>query len=210
MEALIEIVTRHAPNAHWYVFVAIILAGFNIPISADVLILLSAFIAATIVPEHTWHLFFAVLFGCYFSAMCAYWVGRLGGSQLQRWRFFATLFHPGRVAKIRNFYDKYGFRTLILGRFIPFGIRNCIFMTAGMSKMQFHQFILRDALACSIWCGVTFYLFYTLGQNYQVVWQYLKTFNLVIFTAFSVTVIAFVWYNNRKKMRSTNPTGRSS
>lgn len=203
MDTVIDFITRHAHAAHWYVFGAIILAGFNIPISADILILLSAFIAATILPEHTWHLYFSVLLGCYLSAWCAYWVGRFLGGKMQKTSFFAKLLKQERMDKIRNFYEKYGLWTLILGRFIPFGVRNCIFMTTGMSKFNFYRFILMDALACFLWTTTCFYVFYTLGQNYQMVWHYLKTFNLLIFAAFSVTVISTIWYKNRKKARST-------
>ncbi len=203
MDTVVEFITRHAHAAHWYVFIAIILAGFNIPISTDLLILLSAFIAAAILPEHTWHLYLSVLLGCYFSAWCAYWIGRLLRGPIQRMPFLNRLLKQERMNKIRSFYEKYGLWTLILGRFIPFGVRNCIFMTTGMSKFNFYRFILMDALACFVWCSIYFYAFYTLGQNYQVIWHYVKTFNLLIFAAFSVAVISIIWYKNKKKARST-------
>ena len=206
MEHLTEIISHHAHSAHWYIFIAIILAGFNIPFSADLLILLAAVLAATIVPENTMILFLSVLVGCYLSAMCAYWMGRLLGSTLSRWSFFSKLVSPQRLTKIKHFYEKYGFLTLLLGRFIPFGVRNCIFMSSGMSKLHFGKFILMDALACTLWCSTFFYLFFTLGQNHEVVWHYLKTFNLLIFAAFSVTVIGLIWYKSRKKTRTTNPS----
>jgi membrane protein DedA with SNARE-associated domain len=101
--------------------------------------------------------------------------------------------------KARSFYEKYGFWTLVIGRFIPFGVRNCIFMTTGMSRFSFSRFMLMDAVACSLWVTISFYSFYTLGQNYQMIWHYLKTFNLLLFAAFSVTVISMICYKSRKK-----------
>jgi len=196
---LVEFITTQAPYAHWYIFTAIILAGFNLPFSADVLILLSAILAATVVPEHTWLLFFTILIGCYLSAMCAYWFGRILGSKLKQKKWFRKLLNPQRLAKIKRFHEKYGLWTLVIGRFIPFGVRNCIFMSSGMSKLSFRSFILKDAIACTLWCSTAFYLFYTLSQNYEVIWQALKAFNLLIFSAFSVAVISFVWYKSRKK-----------
>ena len=204
MEQLAEIISHHAYNAHWYIFIALILAGFNIPFSADILILLAAVLAATLVPENTWLLFSSILIGCYFSAMCAYWLGRLLGASLSNTKFFSKLINPQRLAKMKQFYNKWGLWTLVLGRFIPFGVRNCIFMSSGMSRLHFGKFILMDALACTLWCCTLFYLFFTLGQNYETVWHYLKTFNLLIFAAFSVTVIGFIWYKSRKKTRASN------
>ncbi len=203
IEAFNNLVTQHASHAHWYVFGALILAGFNIPLSADALILLSAFLAAIIIPEHTWHLYFGVLIGCYISAMCAYWLGRLLGKPIQNIRTLAKLLPPTRITKIHSFYQKYGLLTLVCGRFIPCGVRNCIFMTAGLSKMSFKRFILRDALACTVWSSTLFYLFYLFGQNHERVWEALKTFNLIIFGALGVTVISIIWYKRVKKNRST-------
>lgn len=206
MEYLTELVSHHAHYAHWYVFIAIVLAGFNVPFSADLLILLSAVLAATVVPENTLHLYLSVLIGCYLSAMCAYWFGRLLGNTLKNFKFFNKVLAPSRLEKIKRFYEKYGLWTLVIGRFIPFGVRNCIFMSSGMSRLHFGKFILMDALACSLWCTAYFCMFYALGQNYSVVWHYLKTFNLLIFAAFSVTVIAVIWYKKSKKAKTRKLT----
>jgi membrane protein DedA with SNARE-associated domain len=201
METLISIITEHAHHAHWFVFGAIILAGLNIPISIDLLILLSAFLAAAIIPEHTLYLFLSCMLGCWLSGSLAYWVGRLLGPQLCKMPLISRLINMQRIERMKQFYKKYGMRTLILGRFIPFGVRNCIFMSSGMSKMHFGKFILIDALACSLWCSLAFSIFYFLGHNYQLIWHYLKTFNLLVFGAFSVTVIIFIWYKSRKKSK---------
>lgn len=203
METFISWLMQYADVAHWFIFGALILAGFNLPLSADLIIILSAFLGAAIVPEHLLYLYGAVVLGCIFSAWCAYWVGRLLGNKLKEYRWFAKILSPDRLEKIRGFYEKHGLLTLIIGRFIPFGVRNCIFMTTGMSKIPFSQFVMRDAIACFIWASSCFFLFYTLGQNYQVLYQHMKTFNLLIFSSFSLAVIGFVWYKRRKRIQST-------
>jgi membrane protein DedA with SNARE-associated domain len=198
MQKIIEIVTQHAHTAHWYIFAAILLAGVNIPISIDVLILCSAFLAAIVIPEHTFYLFLSCWLGCTFSAWIAYWLGRYLGQKLCRIRWLSRLFNPPRLEKMKAFYEKNAFTTFVVGRFIPFGVRNCLFMSSGMSRMHFGKFALMDTIACTLWCSICFFLFYYLGQNVQTVWQHVKTFNLLIFAAFSVTVIGWVWYKIRK------------
>lgn len=196
----------HAPKAHWYLFSAILLAGINIPISIDLVVLLSALTAATLIPEHTPQLYLAVLFGCYFSAWLSYWKGRLLGGYLLRYRFFSKLLPPPRLERAKSFYEKYGLLTLMIGRFIPFGVRNCIFMTTGISKQNFFSFILRDALACFVWVSTAFALFYTLSQKSLLLYSYLKTFNILIFSLFSVAGIAFIWYKIKKRKSFVSPT----
>lgn len=204
MESLIAWLLEHAPYAHWYIFAAILLAGVNIPISVDVLIVGAAVLAATLVPEHLWHLYLAIFLGCYFSAWIAYWFGRLLGKKLLRYGWFQRFFHLERREKIQRFYKKHGFWTLMLGRFIPFGIRNCIFMSSGMSHVPFLRFALWDLPACFIWSALSFYLFFTLGKNFQVLLNHLKIVNIIIFLAFGVTVITLLWYKRRKKTAVEN------
>lgn len=205
MESLIEVISHHAPYAHWTIFGLILLAGFNVPISADLMVILSAVLAATIVPDHTIHLFLAVYIGCYLSAMIAYWVGRLVGPRLCELPLFSKLLTPSRLNKIKSFYDKHGLLTLLVGRFIPFGVRNCLFFTSGITRMPFTRFILYDFFACTLWACTAFWLFYFIGQNIQTLWHYVKTFNLIIFSAFGVTVIGTIWYKMRKKGRLSTP-----
>jgi len=130
-------------------------------------------------------------------------VGRLlVGRGLLRLKFFSKLLSQERIERVKTFYDKYGLLTLVIGRFIPFGMRNCIFMTTGISRFSFVKFILRDALACLIWSTTAFFLFYFAGQNFETLYPYLKLFNLIIFSLFAIAVIGFVWYKMRKSARS--------
>jgi len=204
MDSLIEWLLGHAQHAHWYIFGAILLAGFNVPISADILIVIAGFLASAVIPEHLWYLYFSIFLGCYFSAWIAYWLGRLLGKRLCKHPWFNRLMPPARLEKIQRFYAKHGLWTLLLGRFIPFGVRNCIFMSSGMSRVSFLKFALWDLLACCTWSSLSFYCFYVLGQNYQLLFNHLKTINMLIFLAFSVTVIGFIWYKQRKKRAVEN------
>jgi len=199
MESLTPLLFSHAPYAHWIVFGALMLAGFNVPISEDLLIILSATIAATIVPENTLKLFVAVFLGCYLSDWVCYWIGRKLGENLWKWRWFAKTVQPKRLEQVRQYYAKYGIRTLLIGRFIPFGVRNCLFLTAGMGKMHFGKFILSDGIACLSSNTALFALAFTLSRHYDELLASVKTFNLFLLLFFVVTGISIFWYKKRKK-----------
>ncbi len=204
MDTLINWITNHAQHAHWLLLGAILLAGINIPISIDVVLILAGFLAAIIIPDHILHIYVAVFFGCYFSAMISYWFGRLVGQKFSRYKWFCRIAPPQRLQKIQEFYTRFGFWTLLIGRFIPFGVRNCLFMSSGMSRISFLKFITWDFFACLIWVSLAFYCFYSLGNNYHVLLQHIRIVNLTIFAAFSVTVIAWIWYKRRKKIAIKN------
>lgn len=200
MENLIQYIFQNAAYAHWIVFGALMLAGFNIPVSEDLMIIISAVLAAVVVPENTAKLFIAVFLGCYISDWVVYWMGRYFGPKLWNFSFFARTVDRKRLDQIQTYYEKYGFWTLLIGRFIPFGVRNCLFLTAGMGKMPFRRFLISDGIACVCSNTTLFTLAYFLGKNHEALWNAVKTFNIFLFSAFVVSVIALVWYKRRKKI----------
>jgi membrane-associated protein len=202
VNALTDWFLAHPAYAPWISFSLVILAGLNFPISIDLVMILSSFLAATIIPEKTFHIYIALFLGCYLSAMFSYWFGRILGEKMLKFSWFAKLLNPKRLVKIRSFYEKYGLWTLIFGRFIPCGVRNCMFMSSGMSRTHFGKFLLRDLIACFIWVTTCFYLFYTLGQNYHVIYERFKIANLIVFSALGVTGIVLLWYKFKKRKRA--------
>ena len=194
MDEIIKLIFAHAHQAHWIVFGALMLAGFNIPISEDLMIILSAVLAATVVPENTLLLFAAVFLGCYLSDWVCYGIGRKFGPKLWNIRWFAKTVDSKRLEQIHLYYQKYGFWTLLIGRFIPFGVRNCLFLTAGMGRMNFGKFILSDGIACLASNTTLFTLAYLAGRNYQTLLSTLKTFNIFLFFAFVVSIICLVLF----------------
>lgn len=199
MDNIIQFIFEHAQYAHWIVFSALMLAGLNVPISEDLMIIFSAVIAATVVPENTYKLFIAVFLGCYISDWACYWIGRHFGPKLWNISWFAKTFDRKRIDQVQNYYGKYGFWTLLIGRFIPFGVRNCLFLTAGLGKMHFGKFLLSDGIACVCSNTILFCLAYAVGKNYSILLSSLKTFNIFLFSAFLIAIIGFFWYKRKKK-----------
>jgi membrane protein DedA with SNARE-associated domain len=142
--------------------------------------------------------------GAYLSDLIAYWLGRILGPKLWNIKFFAKMVSRDKIDMIGNYYHKYGVLTLIFGRFIPFGVRNALFISAGLGKMNFIKFSLSDLLACVISTSVYFPLYYFYGES---VIDYVKKGNIVIFSLalLVVGIILIKKYLNRKKI-SQNTT----
>jgi membrane protein DedA with SNARE-associated domain len=205
MDTIVQFFFDHAPHAHWIVFGALMLAGLNVPISEDVMIIVSAVLAATVVPENTAHLFLGVFLGCYLSDWVSYWIGRKFGPKLLSIKWFAKTVSQKRLAAIHNYYEKYGFWTLVIGRFIPFGVRNCLFLSAGVGKMHFGKFLLSDGIACILSNSILFTLAYHAGKNYEALLQFVKTFNISLFVLFLVSIIGVIWYKGRTSRSKDRP-----
>ena len=187
MEQLTLFIQSNIQYAHFIIFGMLLLAGLNIPVSEDAMLFISAVLASSH-SDYLPHLFVAVYTGAYFSDIICYWLGRGLGPKLFRIRFFAKMVPPERIAKIHAFYEKYGVVTLIIGRFIPFGVRNGLFLTAGLGKMSFLKFSLSDLLACSISTVFFFTLYYYYGA---AVIEYVKEGNIVVFSFVAIALVTY-------------------
>ncbi len=199
MEFITSLIADHAAHAHWIIFFSFILSGFNIPISEDLLIITGALLASNVIPENALKIFLFIFMGAYISDNMVYWIGRLLGPGLSKWKWFSKAFSKKRLEKAQNFFIKRGILALFIGRLIPFGIRNCLFITAGMSKMPFGKFMLGDGFACMFSNAVLFSFSFFLGKNIQ---QFFNQFKFIIFIAFILLMLIF-WYS-KKRIKKAN------
>jgi len=196
VEQLLELIQQNVQFAHYIIFGALLLAGFNIPVSEDAMLFISGYLASKN-PELMVPLFLGVYLGAYFSDIICYWLGRLLGPKLWEIRFFANMVSKDKVDKVHGFYERYGFLTLLVGRFIPFGVRNALFLTAGLGKMNFIKFAIADLIACTISCSLFFTLYYKLGDTAI---EYVKKGNIIlILIAAAVALVVFFKFKSKKK-----------
>lgn len=188
-----------APHVHYIAFILLLLAGFNFPISEDIIFVISASIAATIIPEHTFKIAAGCVLGAYSSDIISYCLGRFGMKFILQHKKLARFYPLDKIQKIEYYYQSHGTKTLFFGRFIPFGVRNVIFLTAGLARMKIYKFMLVDLLALSITSTILFTIGYTLGSNYEIIFPYLNRYKLIIFSLFLLTVLSIVIYKKRKQ-----------
>lgn len=194
MEELLQFIQANIQYAHWIIFGALLLAGLNIPVSEDGMLFISGILASHY-PDHLVRLFIAVYMGAYLSDLICYTLGRKLGPKLFEIKFFANMVPPERIDKIHNFYEQYGIVTLLIGRFIPFGVRNGLFLTAGLGKMDFQKFALADLLACTISTVVFFTLYYHFGNS---IIEYIKQGNIVLFSIVAIGIGVYFYLKKQK------------
>lgn len=200
MDCVVPFIYQHLEYAPWIIFGALMLAGFNIPISEDLMLITAGVLAGTVMHEQKYQLFLFAFMGCYFSDWEAYWLGRLLGRRMFYIRWFSKMVKLRRLRQAERFYSKYGMYTLLVGRFIPFGVRNVLFVTAGVSKMHFGKFISSDGIACLISNLTLFYIAYSCGKNYDVLMRHLTGWHLMAVLVMGVcTIIGVVVYRRLRK-----------
>ena len=195
MEEILIYVQKNVAYAPFLIFGLLVMAGFNLPVSEDAMLFISALLANQN-PERIVPLFLGVYLGAYVSDLISYALGWFLGPRLWKIRYLKRISDPKKVAKLRKFYQQNGFLTLLVGRFIPFGVRNALFITAGISKMNFAKFALFDLTAATLSCGLYFSLYYRFGTD---VIEYVKKGNMILFTLFITTVLIYFYYRKAKK-----------
>jgi membrane-associated protein len=88
-----------------------------------------------------------------------YFLGRRAGPMIFN-RPKSRFFHPGHLAKTREFFERHGGKSIIYARFIPI-IRTCTPFTAGVARMHYPRF-----LAFSLVGGAGWIVFITLAGYY--------------------------------------------
>ena len=195
MDTLLTFIQANAEYAHWIIFGALLLAGFNIPVSEDAMLFISALLAKNS-PEHLPQLFLGVYMGAFISDLICYSIGRYLGPKMAHTKFFSNWVPDERINKIHAYYERYGIATLIIGRFIPFGVRNGLFLTAGLGQMSFVKFFFSDLFACTLSSVTFFYIYYHYGH---AVIDAVKQANTVLFVIVIFAVLAFYLQSRKRK-----------
>ncbi len=189
MEFLSNILTTLAPQIHFIAFGLLILSGLNFPISEDIVFILSGAISVTLAPENIYFAYAGCFLGAYISDFIAYAIGRFGGRKLAHTPFFKKILPEEKLQKMEFYFTRYGAKTVLFGRFIPFGVRNIIFISSGFSKMRFTRFMVADIIPLSITSSLLFYLGYSFGENYRDILPYLDRYKVIIFGLFLAAIL---------------------
>lgn len=176
------------------VFIGLLLAGFNLPISEDVLIISSAILSKT---DHS--LLFPVLIALYFGAIISDYLIYLWGYLISRG--FASNKHIGKLAdenkmgRISKKVRKNAFLTNLLCRFIPFGVRNALFLYLGLSKFKFWKFAIYDAISAFVSIGTLFTLIFIMGKKGGI---YIKIGGITLFVCLIAFAVWFIFFSKDK------------
>jgi len=92
-----------------------------------------------------------------------YWVGRKAGQALYR-REDSLVFRKSHLERARQFYEKYGGKTVILARFIPI-VRTFCPPVAGAAQMSYGRYFAYDVAGGILWGGGMILGGYFLGRQ---------------------------------------------
>jgi membrane protein DedA with SNARE-associated domain len=135
----------------------------------------------------------------------AAWAGNLSGYAIGR-KVGPALFHrpdskllnPEGIAKTHAFFEKYGPKAIVLGRFVPI-VRTFITAMAGVGRMDYRVYGTYSLIGGVAWAAGLTILGYFLGQNAFV--QKNIELIVVLIVAVSLLPAVFEWWRSRGEQK---------
>jgi membrane-associated protein len=144
----------------------------------------------------------AILLICLFTAavlgsFVGYIFGKYFGDRFEN-KPDSLFFKKKHLETTRNYFEKYGSRTLIISRFLPI-VRTFAPILAGLVKMPFPSFLVNNVVGAAIWIGTLTGGGYLFGERFPGIVDYVEYIILFFLLITTFTVIKG-YLNARKEM----------
>lgn len=198
MEFLINFFSDYG---YFAVLFVLIICGFGVPIPEDITLVSGGVISG--LGYTNVHIMLVVsLFGVLLGDSTMYWLGRIYGTKILRFRPIRRFLTLDRLRMVRSKFEQYGNRVLFVARFLP-GLRAPIYMVAGITRrVSFIRFLLLDFFAAIISVPIWVYLGDLGASNLDWLHEQIKKGQSIIYILIALLAIYLVWKwrKERKKV----------
>jgi membrane protein DedA with SNARE-associated domain len=132
------------------------------------------------------------------GSLLNYWIAYYFGRPfLQRYGTY-MFFPPARQTQVDDYFERHGEISIFVARFVP-GVRHVISFPAGLAKMHLGKFCLFTALGGGAWMTTLMLVGYFIGDNKELVKEYMPMITLLCIVGVVLIVAYYVWHHRRKK-----------
>jgi membrane-associated protein len=136
-----------------------------------------------------------------------YWIGRAAGASLYR-RKDSFFFRRSHLERARDFYEKYGGKTVILARFVPI-IRTFCPPVTGAAGMPYSRYLSYDICGGILWVGSMVLGGYLLGRSVPNIGQRIH-YVIAVVVAVSLLPAAISVLRERRASKASAGSARSA
>ncbi|WP_198305077.1 DedA family protein [Arcobacter vandammei] len=169
-------------------------SSFIIPFPSEVVMIPAGYLAY----KGEMNIFLVILsgiLGSLFGALFNYYLAmKLGRKFLIKYGNYVFI-KVETLEKIEKFFKEHGHISTFFGRLIPV-VRQYISLPAGLAKMNLAKFSLYTTLGAGIWMIVLAYLGYFLGENQELIKDYLHQIIIVILIIIAIS--SYIYYKRVK------------
>ena len=177
-----------------------LLLGFFLP-GDSLLFTAGLFVANGAIGTPLWLVCLVLVAAAVLGNACGYWIGRAAGPAIFD-KPRSRLFNPAHVLKTQEFFDKYGNRAIVLGRFVPV-VRTFITVMAGVGRMEPKRYLTYSLIGGVAWAAGVTLLGFWLGQFAFV----RANIELMLILIVAISVLPIVVELVRARRTGGAPTG---
>lgn len=177
-----------------------LLVGFFLP--GDSLLITAGLVAGT-GGLNIWWLNVLLIAAAIVGDSVGYAIGFSAGPRLFT-REDSLLFHRRHLIRTREFYGRYGGKTIVLARFIPI-IRTFAPVVAGVGQMAYRRFLFFNVFGGIGWVASLTWAGYLLGQTVPNITQYVHVIVAIVVVLSVLPIVAEI-VKARGKKRKTSPS----
>jgi len=130
-----------------------------------------------------------------------YAIGRYGGRAFVRRYGHYVLFREAEMARVEQFFARYGSFAVFLCRFIPV-IRGIVAIPAGIARMPLVPFYIWTALGSLGFCSALISIGHLLGKHVGVIMPAFHRFSLLIIVLIVLAVLLYIVLHRRAPSRN--------
>lgn len=138
-----------------------LLLGFFLP-GDSLLFTAGLFVAQGAIRFPLWLVCLLLVVAAFVGNVVGYYIGRAAGPAVFD-KPESRLFKPKHVARTQEFFDRYGTRAIVLGRFVPI-VRTFITVMAGVGRMDPRRYFTYSLVGGVLWAAGVTVLGFWLGQ----------------------------------------------
>jgi membrane protein DedA with SNARE-associated domain len=178
------------------IFIGMFLEASFVPIPSEIIIVP----AGILVAEGIMKMYLVILsgtlgslFGSLFNYFLAISLGRSILFKIGKYFFIKTT----TIIKIEEYFEKHGEISTFIGRLIPV-LRQYISLPAGIARMNLKKFCLYTTLGSAIWVTILAYLGFLIGDNRDLLKEYLGLIVLLCLVLCAIAAIVYVYLHKKK------------
>lgn len=193
---------------HWGIGLLMFLENLFPPIPSELIMPLAGYTAS--LPDSRIQIAPAIaagVIGTIVGALPWYYVGKLVGEEnierlankYGKWISISSK----DISQANHWFTKHGEKAVLLCRLVP-GVRTLISLPAGLNAMPLIPFLLYSTIGTFLWVSLLTFAGYKLGQNYELVDEYLGPVSKIVFLALIIVFVLWIFLKKKKeKMRQS-------
>ena len=195
MEFLINFFSNYG---YFAVLFVLIICGFGVPIPEDITLVSGGVISG--LGYANVHIMLVVsLLGVLLGDSTMYWLGRIYGTKILRFRPMRKIVTLQRLRMVREKFSQYGNRVLFVARFLP-GLRAPIYIVSGITRrVSYTRFVLIDFCAAIISVPIWVYLGELGAKNLDWLHAQIQKGQIVIYVLIALLALFLFWKWKKSK-----------